>query len=621
MSCNRHTPAAVIAAAALALVFVLPWLLPSTISPIASVSQAVGFNNRIAIVGLVLACIAMALVAYRSHLVGEAIFGAEPVVQMTPVSTEDRVDRRLVFAVVGLTLVMTIVVVGITRTLPFSHAGYFIDVILRTAAGGHPYSEIGFMYGPALLYGPLWSWQLLQPLGVGPFSAYYAWVVLSQVVGLLLTVYLLNRLGMSRRVRNEAFLVIGLFGLFHFDLGLNYTALRFLLPYACLMWVATVLTGSSYRWKRLVAPSAAVLITAAVTPEMSAALFAALFCVLVLQLAGGMRSSIAPLLAMVVAGGVMGVLWPRGAVSAFAGGAYNFPVVPGIPQIIFVATMLTVAYGVGASRPRDIDPATSLSIGWLALALVLVAPALGRADFGHIFWNGLGAILICTAMFDSWAERGALYIRTVGLVFVLAMMIATAPWYGGVFQSGVRSGTVSESLAIRAAELVGKPASTGQRVWRQVAATRPTAQEIAKLEQLPSLGFTQPLAGELGRKLSASDNLVPLYVDPTMCLSASEFAIAMSQLRSAQTLAIPVSLGEALEGTAAIGGGREDNVVMAVPEVALNKSYCLQLLWLPIELHGRNAVLDPTASFAKALRSDWREVERTDNYILMRRVR
>jgi len=453
---------AAIGVLALVVVFVLPWFVPIASSAVVSDAQAAGFSNKIAIVGLVLACVVMGAVACAARRLN-VVVGTQPVMERTAVPPADRVDRGLIIAVaatVGLTIA---VVANISNNAPWGDASYFMNAILRTAAGGHPYSEIAFAYGPLLLYGPLITWRVLRFVGVGPYTTYYAWVAACHAIGLLLAVYVLNRLRMSRRARNWAFVLLGLFDLLQFHLGPNYTWFRFLFAYALLLWVGTRLTGKPTALELYLAPSLAVLLVASVSPEMAVALLVALVCILAVQIKKAPRTAMPALIVLGLAGAIGVAVMPRGSVGAFTAGALNFPVFPGLPQIAFLVAMLFLAFGVGSLSRRLSDPAVALSAGWSVLALVLIAPAFGRADFGHIFWNGVGAFLLCIAVADSRWHKGSLYVRATGSVFLLAAAIYAATCFTAIFDIHVKSGVFSQEGAIFAAKLAGRSASSGFR--------------------------------------------------------------------------------------------------------------------------------------------------------------
>jgi hypothetical protein len=603
---------------AILIVFVLPWFVPIAASVVVSDAQAAGFSNTTAVLGLIAACAAMASVAYVARRL-EITTRAEPVIEREAVPAPERVDRRLVVAVGVLALGVIAVIASISRDAPWGDASYFMNAILRTAGGGRPYSEIAFAYGPLLLYAPLGAWRIASLFGVGPYATYYAWVAACHVIGLLLGVYVLNHLRMSRQVRNWAFVLLGAFDLLQFHLGPNYTWLRFLLAYAALLWVGSRLSRTASTFQRYAAPSLAVILVAAVSPEMGVALLVGLAGVLVLRLWRNVKaSSIVSLAVLVVAGSAGVALLPKGSVGAFTAGALNFPVLPGLPQIAFVIAMLFVAFNAGSLGDRLAEPSAALSAGWSLLALVLVAPAFGRADFGHVFWNGIGAFLLCFALAERW-HRGRAVVRATGGVFILAAAIYAATCFGAIFDIQVRNGVFSQEGAIAAAKLAGKPASSGEKLWQQSETARPTAAETAQLARLPHLGFTDSLTGQLGVRLAESGNLVPLYADPASCIDIKGFDLAMSQLRDAETIAVPASLLDQYRGREASAAMPAGEYVMSVPRQVLNPELNGALFWVPVRLPGRYAVFNPTVTFVSELNTSWREVGRTDHYVLLER--
>ena len=112
---------------------------------------------------------------------------------------------RLSLANRGLVALIAIIaiVARISGDSPWGDASYFMNAILRTAAGGRPYAEVEFAYGPFLLYGPLLTWRLVRHIGIGPYATYYAWVAACHVVGLFLSVYRDRLLALPDKIKRR----------------------------------------------------------------------------------------------------------------------------------------------------------------------------------------------------------------------------------------------------------------------------------------------------------------------------------------------------------------------------------------------------------------------------------
>jgi hypothetical protein len=590
--------AALIVATALAAVFIVPWLVPTPIAPVQSDSQALGFYNRVAMLALAAGAaslFALALYAGRRGVVEvqSALASARSA------SADQRVNRWLVRAAIFLTLLMIVVVSALTKDHPLGDALYFTDRVLRVAAGGAPFSQIEFSYGPVLVYLPLLSWRALQWTGLSIYAVYYCWVAAVQAIGLALGAFYLNHVQMSRSLRNATFLVIAGFALLQPTLGLNYTPLRYLLPFVLFVWVIKSLTveqpGGAIR---SLVPFLAVAVMWSVSPEMAVALLVALVVALILLVLRGPLRPVAELVVLLIGVGAIVTAASSagfGTFGAFAGGAYYFPVVPGLPALVFVGTVLVVAWATGSSASSATADECALQVGLLALAVVLIAPAFGRADFGHVFWNGLGVIALAVAVVDLKWHRARTYLAVLAIVFV-----GTAAIYAVMSFSDP---LVDESL--RTAAQV-KAASTEDQAT------------ASRLAVVPALAFPEFLDGEIGTSLAQRGHLLPLYATP-ITISEADFMKLAGQLGAAQAMALPTDTFASYQKVASGVIPDSNGLVMSVPvNLGSPQAYAV-LLGVPLELKARYKMFDPAASFGVLLQRDWRVDDVYGGYTVLKR--
>ncbi|MGB4441061.1 MAG: hypothetical protein WBJ62_02425 [Coriobacteriia bacterium] len=585
--------AAVLIAAVIAGVFALPWVVPVASDAVVSDSQAVGFSNRAAMLALAGGVGAMLLFA-RWYGRGATL---ESLVSVRAATKEQRVSPQVTVTVMAVTCLAVAALGIILQDRPTGDAAYFIDRLLRIGAGGIPYSQIEFSYGPLLIYPLLVLWRSLAWTGLSVYAVYYCWVAVCYVAGLAITVYILNRINVSRRVRSAALLVAGGATLLMPTLGVNYSPLRYLLPYALFIWVTGRLTDSTGGAWRGVLPILAAVVAAGVSPEMGMALVVAFVVALSSLVLRGHRAYLSPLLLLLAGVGVLAAALATtgaGTLGAFAGGAWYFPVLPGPPALIFVGTMLLLAWGMGASFDTAEPSSLALHLGWLALAVVLIVPALGRADFGHMFWNGLGAGLACMAVAGGMWNKAGTYLGVAAAVFLSAFSlyaaVAFVPQLIVIREQNMREGAVVIDL-----------------------------EAIHQLKTTDSVCFTSYLAGESGLTLATSGQLAPLYCQPASALSEADFRRCVRQMDTAQALILPTAEVEPF--VAAAGGATPDSgrLVASVPAVVGGSSYGL-LLWAPVTLKGRNAIFSPGASFGVVLRRDWVPREEIGEFtVLVRR--
>jgi hypothetical protein len=595
---SLHVWAAGVVAAALAAVFVIPWILPTHVALVQSDSQAVGFGNRYAMVGLALGAIALFGLAWYARRAG-AVRGESPLTSARVVPVGDRVNPWLTRAVVGLTLLMVLIVSLIMKDHPYGDALYFTDRMLRMIAGAVPYSQIEFTYGPILAYLPLLTWRLLQWTGVSIYAVYYCWVAVSQALGLTLTAYFLNRIQTTKLVRNMGFLVVGAFALLQPTLGLNYTPLRFIVAYALFLWAMGRLIARPGGVIRSVTPLLAVAIAAGVSPEMGIALFGALAVTLVLLVIRRSRSYVAELLVLLGGAAVVVAVLSRvgaGTLGAVAGGAYYFPVLPGPPALVFAGTLLVLAWGTGVVCDQPETDDFVLGVGLLALAVVLIAPAFGRADFGHVFWNGLGAILLCAVVIERRWHRASDYLAVAAVVFVGALVLYCSFY--------LVPGLITSSI------------KTAPGLQSTLTSDKATASRLAAL---PALAFPESLEGDVGSQVALSGHLVPLYCAPGMVLDEADFRKFSAQLAAASTLALPTPALTGYLAVASRGTSDSSGMVMSVPKSRGSRKWYGILLGFPITLKGRYAEYDPNATFGVLLQRDWVPSESFGGYTVLRR--
>ena len=612
-----------IASAAVAGVFALPWFVPLRTAVILSESQAVGFNNRIAVLALaggVVALFALARFGARALDTETDV----PLASTKAPPPRERVSPWLVGAMMALTLLMVAVLGAILKDSPFGDGQYFTDRMLRAIAGGIPFSQVEFSYGPLTAYLPLLSWRALRWTGVSVYTVYYVWVGLTHIGGLAATAYLLNRIAIRRGLRNAAFLIVAVFGLLQPTLGLNYTPFRFLLPYGLFIWVLALLSRNPRSPIRRAVPLLAVAVAAGVSPEMGIALLVALaVALLLLVFRDGTVYGFALLLMLLgaVAGVIAAYVAGAGTLGAFAGGAFYFPVLPGPSALVFVGSMLLLAWGVGSRGIPAHGMDDAVQVGWLALAIVLIVPALGRADFVHVFFNGLGAILLCVAVVDRRWRKAGVYLGVVAIVFVTSMAVYVGMNFSSaVVQAGQKTLMTSRRGAVLAAKLWNDPSLAGASRRAQFGAARVKEARVAtRLAAIPSLGFPGYLRGEVGQRLAFSGHLVPTYFQPGNTLDEADFRKVEAQLGGVKTLVIQSSqlarYRQAAEGSIPNAQG----LVMIRPLTVGGPTAFGMLLGFPVTLEGRNAIFNPSASYGVLLQRNWVTYEVVGQYTLLRK--
>ncbi len=373
-------------------VFVLPFAFPPHM-PVYSASYVAGCNNRVAALGMAALGAAAALGCWLLRI-GRA--PREPIEEMS---------LRWLGVCVAAALAFTGVLGGLAvRThIYWGDAGYFYNQ-LRSGLVLHRtlYSGFEFPYGPLLYAWPAAFVVALRPLGVSMGAAYMVSLAALQVLGLGLLFYTLQALPMRRTLKITALLLMTLGSLVPL-LGINYALLRFVLPFATLVWLAR----QTRLLPALAITGAGTMAQFASSPEMGVAFASG---VVVFSMYRALTQSgrwLWLLLACVLGAGIFALLVGHGYFldfSRLANGEYNLIVEP-LPHLVlltFAAVAMAPVAVAGAVRSRS--PSAGMLLGIFAAALTLLAPALGRCDPIHVFFNGLGLYLLAFVAVDAAAH-------------------------------------------------------------------------------------------------------------------------------------------------------------------------------------------------------------------------
>lgn len=420
-------------------IFILPWFLPPT-RIVVSDSYNMGFNNTVAM--LALGITLLLLIGWR--LLDSRSDGEPPRERLpfgdsfTSDSGKTKPDRLTIAIVSGVCLLAVALNLGWWLYLPLNYTGEmisFLPCIELVLMGKTPYTQFQFNYGPLYLYLPvgivLWSGSM-----VGSEIGYLVTHLIFLVVGLLLVAYVTSIL--PQRQRLLLFGLIALPFVMNISLGSNYTPIRFILPYAALLWIHRQcekhfkISPSTFAWKIALSVSVAIICCFSVSPETGVIFSLASLVYFGFLVRGQSRTSqiIAALYAF--SGTAVGFIFLAivsnayfVSILSFGGGGFNFPIVPGSFIILYLCCLAWVVPSLASWGLRHQGPQASLTLAWAAMITLLAAPALGRCDGGHIFCNGLGAFIAFFALLPErpqavrWLTYGAFAaVFTAGLPYI-----------------------------------------------------------------------------------------------------------------------------------------------------------------------------------------------------------
>jgi hypothetical protein len=404
-------------------VFVLPFLLaPPAIAGV-SAANAAGFNNKVAAVAGALLSVMVLLKEVRWPSMKPSQHGGE---------TGD-LPWWLVLLLAALCGALTgifgrLIVLSQQRYL--NDAGYFMEQIGSHAEYGRRlYDQIEFPYGPLLFYVPILLRWLFAPFHLSLAGAYFTTLVLEQITGFLMVGYILHSLPI-RRVWKLLTLIFCVPLTIELSFGLNHTFFRFAIAPAFLVLAATRVR----LWATCLCLFAGQIISFAVSPEMGFAFAIAGTCYAAIRLwlegrlwlVAVATPTVATTLFLIAAGGAYLRM-----LKLFAHGLYNLIVEP-LPHIlIFLFALVWLVPLLLASFFHDRRPEAPMLGSLYIFGLVLLPVAFGRADPGHVLFNGLMLFFLSLVGVDAWKHHlQVIWVSGVACMFLWTAYLDTVAFQG-----------------------------------------------------------------------------------------------------------------------------------------------------------------------------------------------
>jgi hypothetical protein len=397
--------------AGLASIFFIPRLV--SVSPSISSSYLFNYSNRTGILILL------------GFLVVGGYFSKSLRVHFRAPSVEGKISAPLLAQWMGITAVIWAVMYFLVHGLQgFAESLYMIDRLKMLVEGGRPYRDFEFAYGALLLYGP----RALMVLHLDVEQAYFLFLLACYLVSVWMLARILDLLDYPTTHKATIFSLLVLFSLpTLLCTGLNYVLLRFLAaPYFGLLVQRMDGPGGlepgglRRRAFAMLMSAGFTVVLLLISPEMGVAfgvgtlgyfvvfgwrdrkniaLCAGLLCLDALIFAAANRLDVFATL------------------KAFAGGAFNFPLLPAAHILLFFFCCGLVTLFV-AARLRS----GSRGDGMLMLVAVstpMIASALGRCDVGHTVLSGVGLVIVGTVLASGFPRLWRGYRIAFLIVFIL----------------------------------------------------------------------------------------------------------------------------------------------------------------------------------------------------------
>jgi hypothetical protein len=357
----------------------------------------------------------------------------------------------------------------------------------------------------------------------------------------------------------------------------------------------------------------------AVSPEMGLACACAMIgCFTALGLKGNCRDLFA--VPLVVAGvGAALLLASRAGLLAgmmtFASGAYAQPFLPGPAGLWYVSLVIATAAIAGRRYRTQDATSAALDSGLLALGLALVPAALGRSDFGHLFWNGLAlTLLLGRQLGRTWPRTARSWATGTGVLF-LALAVAFSsvyvlPW---LLRTGVRSGAISEKAYVLVAGLAGRPSARAMTSYRRLVADRISASDRARILALPTVTLPFATNDLLSLECAEKGTYRPSYnsYGITHVFTSAQLALQYESLSGHSTLLVPTE-----QWVAGRAGGVAES---AAPSRVADPLYYFLTLGLPFSPTMKYQRLDPQRAVESWVAQHFSRVATIGPYAVLRR--
>ncbi len=395
-------------------VFHLPFFFPLAKPVLVSTSYDCGFNNNVAVLSILLfvgifGFFRLQFEKDRPPDGLELICAHRPTAVRIPLQ-----DYVILFCFYAFVIGLLYIVVD--KNVVYGEANYFVRRMERMLMGQLPYADFEYAYGVGLLYPP----YLLLRMGMDLKAAYFLAYSLLSVASLYLLGYIIEKADMSVPRKRIVFYLLAI-PAFPLTLGLNCMFLRFLAPYAGLLFLHGFFDGIFSARRKLVAASACgtclLALHFCISPEIGIvfALASALDVVL-LGIAEDQRYL--GLLGMhALVGACFFLLVPTSAMMAvfsFASGGASWVILPAPFVIVYLVSLFLVVPAV--LKDYCAHRRSPLIVAWSALSVMMVPAALGRCDPLHVFFCGFGVFLLAFAYLARYRPA---FFKSYAVVFAL----------------------------------------------------------------------------------------------------------------------------------------------------------------------------------------------------------
>ena len=589
-------------------IFALPYSFPNK-NETASLSYAFGFNNKVSIIGtlmaIFLAYIALPFLRLTRSFPMPTIFTPKNKVGL-PGQKE-----KLFWLYVSIYILISIFCFSVFNNPNFhGEDDFFIRNIDLLQMGKIPYKDFWYHFGPALIYIPLFIKKIISLFEISTRTSYYIFHGLVSLFGLYMLYYLINKFDIEQKYKNLIFAIIALLQI-NFQMGVQYTVFRTLLPFYFIFLLNDCLTSDLKttsiisNFKLFILPSLLLIVTFSFFIEVGVAfsmalavyLFAASFAMKSRKIFFIFCFSLASVLLLVP-------FLPQSifyGIFNYIGGGQSFPVFPSPPVLIYLFSLL---YSIPILfKTENTNNSMPTSISYATLCVFLMPGAFGRGDPGHIFFYGIGTFIATAAILARTSPKAfKAYMATFTVIFALSLSLGAYSVSAGKVTASLYSKYgkyfFSDEQVIKYAGMLGM---NKQKTLRLIEYEKTFSNtNFSVLNNYPSLATPLLIDNNLYHYLIVNGKFIPEYYLYTINIdNENQLRRKIEDLNRNDYVIVPKNAIDTLD---------------ASPNRSAENRFLSRLLCFPVKIPDNTPAPDSSIKFIKYIVSRYQRIDGFGQY-------
>ncbi|MCX5660566.1 MAG: hypothetical protein NTW19_12705 [Planctomycetota bacterium] len=386
-------------------VFVLPYRFPPRELTAMSESFAAGFNNRVAVLAMVVGVSVLSL-----RKIAKQWFAPESVdATMCVTERRSRMPMSALWTMLAIYVGMTVFLYWCIPFLDEYGESTYAVPRLELALKYHlrPYVDIQWAYGPVLFYVPLAFMAAAQALHIPVQDGFVAGYIVLLLVGVWMLFFLCDHFRIKATHRVLIFALVAL-SQYEFGFAVQGSFIRPLAPYVMLVVFHKALTKfGPARSAREVLLLLGITVGCVVAVLSTALEMGIIFTAAISAYCGYVaftsdRTRLYAVVAAVATVAAWWLLFPGAghSMGRFSSGAGNLPVYPSIfiiPYLLCILWLPPLLVGSCFSSKRGVN--APFALAYAAMIVMHMPPCLSRCDPPHAFGQGMGMFVAAFAVF------------------------------------------------------------------------------------------------------------------------------------------------------------------------------------------------------------------------------